>query len=55
MHLPELLYGFLAVFALQMLAPCPYEDYQVPLMGLLAVVASVAFVTDAFVALIVTA
>ena len=35
-----LLLGFLAVFAVQMLAPFPYEDYQVPVMGLLAVVAA---------------
>ena len=33
--------GFLAVFVVQMMAPCPYEDYQVPIMGLLAVVAAV--------------
>ncbi|MBQ8125685.1 MAG: hypothetical protein IJ173_07340 [Kiritimatiellae bacterium] len=33
--------GFLAVFAVQMMAPHPYEDYQVPVMGLLAVVAAV--------------
>ena len=32
-----LLLSFLAVFAVQMLAPFPYEDYQVPIMGLLAV------------------
>ena len=32
--------GFIAVFAVQMLAPFPYEDYQVPIMGLLAVVAA---------------
>ena len=38
-----LLWGFLAVFAVQMLAPFPYEDYQVPIMGLLAVSAAVAF------------
>ena len=31
------LFAFLAVFALQMSAPFPYEDYQVPVMGLLAV------------------
>ena len=31
--------GFLAVFLLQLMAPCPYDDYQVPVMGLLAVVA----------------
>ena len=36
-----LLAGFLAVFAVQMLAPFPYEDYQVPVMGLLAVAAAV--------------
>lgn len=28
--------GFLAVFAVQMLAPFPYEDYQVPVMALAA-------------------
>ena len=39
-----LLLGFLAVFAVQMLAPFPYEDYQVPIMGLLAVYAAVTFV-----------
>ena len=33
--------GFFAVFAVQMLAPFPYEDYQVPVMGLFAVAASV--------------
>ncbi|MCR5413594.1 MAG: hypothetical protein K6F50_02550 [Kiritimatiellae bacterium] len=33
--------GFLAVFLVQMLAPFPYEDYQVPVMGLAAVLASV--------------
>ena len=38
-----LLWGFLAVFAVQMLAPFPYEDYQVPVMGLLAVYAAVNF------------
>ena len=36
-----LLWGFLAVFAVQMMAPFPYEDYQVPVMGLLAVFAAV--------------
>lgn len=36
-------FGVLAVFALQMSAPCPYDDYQVPLMGLSAVVAAVMF------------
>ena len=35
--------AFLAVFAVQMLAPFPYEDYQVPVMGLLAVFAAVNF------------
>ncbi len=34
-------FGFVGVFAVQMLAPFPYEDYQVPVMGLLAVTASV--------------
>ncbi len=33
--------GFVAVFALQMLAPFPYEDYQVPVAPLLAVLAAV--------------
>ena len=32
--------GFAAVFAVQMLAPFPYEDYQVPVMGLLALLAT---------------
>ena len=40
-----LLWGFLAVFAIQMLAPFPYEDYQVPVMGLLSVFAAVTFVS----------
>ena len=40
-----LLWGFLTVFAVQMLAPFPYEDYQVPIMGLLAVYAAVTFVS----------
>ena len=40
-----LLFGFFAVFAVQMLAPFPYEDYQVPIMGILAVAASVGAVT----------
>jgi len=35
--------GFAVVFAVQMLAPFPYEDYQVPVMGLLAVFAAVGF------------
>ena len=38
-----LLWGFGAVFAVQMLAPFPYEDYQVPVMGLLTVYAVVNF------------
>ena len=38
-----LLYAFLAAFAVQMLAPFPYEDYQVPVMGLLAVYAAIRF------------
>ena len=42
-----LLWGFGAVFAVQMLAPFPYEDYQVPVMGLLAVFATVTFVKNA--------
>ena len=42
-----LLWGFLAVFAVQMLAPFPYEDYQVPIMGLLAVYAAVKLVSTA--------
>lgn len=37
-----ILAGFLAVFALQMSAPYPYEDYQVPIMGLLAAVVAAA-------------
>jgi len=41
-----LLWGFLAVFIVQMLAPFPYEDYQVPVMGLLAVYAAVTFVSS---------
>lgn len=35
--------GAFSVIGVQMLAPCPYEDYQVPLMGLLTVVCVVAF------------
>ncbi len=38
------LFGFAAVFVVQMLAPFPYEDYQVPIIGLLAVFASAVFV-----------
>lgn len=39
-----MLLSFLAVFLVQMLAPFPYEDYQVPIMGLLAVFAAVTFI-----------
>jgi len=35
--------GFAAVFLLQLSAPFPYDDYQVPAMGLLAVVIVAAF------------
>ncbi len=35
--------SFAAVFALQLSAPFPYDDYQVPVMGLLAVVAAALF------------
>ena len=42
-----LLFSFLAVFIVQMLAPFPYEDYQVPIMGLLAVYAAVKLVSTA--------
>ena len=41
-----LFWGFLAVFVVQMLAPFPYEDYQVPIMGPLAVYATVLFVSS---------
>lgn len=40
------LIAFLAVFMVQMLAPFPYEDYQVPIMGLLAVFAAVTFLSS---------
>ena len=43
-HQAVLLCGFFAVFVVQLLAPFPYEDYQVPVMGLLAVSAAVAVV-----------
>ena len=36
--------GFAGAFLVQLLAPFPYEDYQVPIMGLLAAVASAGFV-----------
>lgn len=35
--------GAFSVIGVQILAPCPYEDYQVPLMGLLTVASVVAF------------
>lgn len=35
--------AFAAVFAVQMMAPFPYEDYQVPVMALVAVYAAVKF------------
>ena len=35
--------GFLAVFLLQLSAPFPYDDYQVPIMGMLAVAVVVWF------------
>ena len=35
--LQALVIGFLAVFLLQLSAPFPYDDYQVPIMGMLAV------------------
>ena len=41
-----LLLSFLAVFVVQMLAPFPYEDYQVPIMGLLSVYAAVTFIKN---------
>lgn len=37
--------AFAAVFAVQLAAPFPYEDYQVPVMALLAVFAAVNYVT----------
>jgi hypothetical protein len=36
--------GFAAVFLLQLSAPFPYDDYQVPIMPLLAVLTAVQFV-----------
>jgi len=35
--------GFAAVFVLQLSAPFPYDDYQVPVMGMLAVIAAAWF------------
>ena len=37
-------FAFLAVFLVQIVAPYPYEDYQVPIMALLAVFAAVRLV-----------
>lgn len=45
--LDVLLWGFLSVFAVQILAPFPYEDYQVPVMALLAVYAVVTLFSSA--------
>jgi len=42
-----MLWSAVAVFLVQMLAPFPYEDYQVPVMGLLAVFAAVNFLGEA--------
>lgn len=39
-----LLLCFMSVFIVQMLAPFPYEDYQVPIMGLLAIFAVINFI-----------
>ena len=36
--------GFAAVFLLQLSAPFPYDDYQVPIMGLLTVLITTGFV-----------
>ena len=41
-----LIWGFALVFLVQILAPFPYDDYQVPIMGLLAVFAAVNFVAQ---------
>ena len=40
---PLLLVSFAAVFLVQMLAPFPYEDYQVPVMGIIAAFAAAKF------------
>lgn len=37
--------GVFAVFALQMSAPCPYDDYQVPLAGMFAAVSTAVFLS----------
>ncbi len=37
---PTVMLGcFVGVFVMQLMAPCPYDDYQVPIMGLLALYA----------------
>ena len=41
--LPLLAVSFAAVFLVQMLAPFPYEDYQVPVMGIVAAFAAAKF------------
>ena len=41
-----LLASFLAVFLVQMAAPFPYEDYQVPIIGLLVLFAESLFLGD---------
>ena len=41
--LHAILLGFFAVFLLQLSAPFPYDDYQVPIMGILAVAIVAAF------------
>lgn len=43
-----MLVGLAAVVLLQMSAPCPYDDYQVPIMGLFTIVAVVAFFASDF-------
>ena len=39
-----LAFGFFAVFLLQLSAPFPYDDYQVPIMGMLTVLIAALFV-----------
>jgi len=50
-----LLFAFLAVFALQLAAPFPYDDYQVPIMALAAVFAAVNFNGRRLLPVVVTA
>lgn len=53
--LPRLmLVSFIAVFLVQIAAPFPYEDYQVPIMGLLAVVAAISVGADSRAFLVLT-